>query len=97
LTYIPGMMGIQGHTELDEFFDRVGHNSSCTEGTVRVCRRVIYGDPCGTLVTTDPMIPHEECELCGRMALLCTDCTWCVDGDWCAEYKPECRYHSIAR
>ena len=42
-------MGIPNHTDLHEFFDRIGCNTSCTEGAVRVCRRILYGDPCGVL------------------------------------------------
>jgi hypothetical protein len=56
----------------------------------------VYGDPCGTLVTIDPDIPHEECELCGRMAVLCTGCSVYREGDTCVEFEPQCRYRQIA-
>jgi hypothetical protein len=90
------IMGIQEHTDLDELFDKVGHNSSCTEGAVRVCRRIVYGDPCGTLVTSDPGIPHEECDRCGQMAVLCTGCSFFCEDSTCVEYEPACRYRQIA-
>jgi hypothetical protein len=89
------MTGIQEHTDLDEFFECVGRNDNSSEGAVRVCCRVVYGDTCGTLITSDPTIPHEECDRCGRMAVLCTGCSVLREDDTCVEFEPRCRFKQI--
>lgn len=87
------MTGIQEHQDLDEFFDRIGRNTSCTEGSIIVCRRMIFGESCDTLVTIDPTTPHLECEACGRMAVLCVGCSFSREDDSCVAYEPECRFN----
>ena len=86
-------MGIQEHTELDEFFDRVGRNSKSHDGIV-VCRRILYGDPCGSLIlaSDNPAMAYTECDECGRLAVLCTGCSVLREGDTCAEFEPQCRF-----
>jgi hypothetical protein len=78
-----------------EFFDRVGANSNGTECVVQVCRRIVYGDPRGTVVTTDPALPHEECDRCGRMAVLCMGCSVLREDDACVAYEPRCRFKQV--
>jgi hypothetical protein len=86
-------MGIREQIDLDEFFDRVGHNSSSAEGAIRVCRRIVYGETCDTFITTDPSRTHEVRETCGRMAVLCTGCSVLREDDTCVEFEPRCRFN----
>jgi hypothetical protein len=84
-------MGIREQTDLD-FFDRVGLNSSCTGNSVLVCRRVLHGEMCDTFITTEPNIPHEVCDECDRMAVLCSGCAFSREDSTCVEFEPQCRW-----
>jgi hypothetical protein len=87
-------MGIYRQIDLD-FFDRVGRNNSCTGSSILVCRRILYGETCDTFITTDPALPHEMCETCDRMAVLCSGCSFAREDSTCAEYEPACRYREV--
>jgi hypothetical protein len=92
------MTGIHEHTNLDEFFDKIGHSSGI-KGVVRACRRIVYGEPCGPLILTseNPRIACTECELCGRLAALCTGCSVLREDDTCVEFEPLCRFSLLHR